>query len=81
MFSLPIENTVKSFMSSVDCGQPGKSGVTMYSLSVRQMIESMAGFRMNTEIQLNRKASEPPNASKMYEYSAPDLLISVPSSA
>ena len=53
----------------------------MYSLSVRQMIDNIAGFRMNTEIQEKRKASGPPNDSRMYEYSAPDLVINVPSSA
>lgn len=42
---------------------------------------NMAGFKMNTETHEKRNAGRPPNASKMYEYSAPDLVIKVPSSA
>lgn len=76
-----MENMVNSLMSKVDCGQSGNRGLTMYLLSVKQMIDNMAGFKINTEIQENRKASGPPKASRIYEYSAPDLLINVPSSA
>lgn len=61
----PMEKIVINFMSKVDWGQSGNSGVTMYSLSVRQMIDSMAGFKMNTEIHEKRKASGPPKASSM----------------
>lgn len=42
---------------------------------------SMAGFRINTEVHENKNAKRPPNDSKMYEYSAPDLVIKVPNSA
>lgn len=60
-----MEKTVNSFMSRLDWGQSGKSGLTMYLLRVRQMIESMAGFKMNTDIQEKRKANGPPKASRM----------------
>lgn len=53
----------------------------MYSLRVIQMMVSMAGFRTKTEIHEKRNASGPPKDSRMYEYSAPDLVIKVPSSA
>lgn len=76
-----MENIVNNLISRVDWGQSGNRGLTIYSLRVRQIIDSMAGFRMNTDIQENRKASGPPKASNIYEYSAPDLLIRVPSSA
>lgn len=76
-----MEKTVNNLMSIVDWGQSGNNGLTMYSLSVRQMIDSMAGFNINTDIQENKKANGPPKASNMYEYSAPDLLIRVPNSA
>lgn len=45
------------------------------------MIDNIAGLRMNTEIHENRNANGPPNDSRMYEYSAPDLVINVPNSA
>lgn len=48
-----MENIVNNLMSHVDWGQSGKSGLTMYSLSVRQMIDNMAGFKINTDIQVN----------------------------
>lgn len=45
------------------------------------MIDNMAGFKTNTDIQENKNANRPPNDSRMYEYSAPDFVINVPSSA
>lgn len=42
---------------------------------------NIAGFKMKTDTHENKKAGKLPNASNMYEYSAPDLVISVPNSA
>lgn len=61
--------------------QSGKNGCTMYSLSVMQMIDNIAGFSTKTEIHENKNANKPPKDSRMYEYSAPDFVIRVPSSA
>lgn len=73
--------TVISLISQTSGKQLTYKGVTTYSAKVRQMMASIAGLRMNTEIHEKRKAKRPPKASKMYEYSAPDLVIKVPSSA
>lgn len=61
--------------------QPMKNGSTTYSLKVKQMIASIEGFKTKTEIHENKNAKRPPNASKMYEYSAPDFVMRVPNSA
>lgn len=61
----PMEKTVNNLMSKVDCGQSGNNGLTMYSLRVRQIIDSITGFRMNTDIQEKRKARGPPKASRI----------------
>ena len=76
-----MKKIVMSLMMEASGWHSGKNGCTTYSLRVIQMIDNMAGLRTNTEIQENRKANKPPNDSKMYEYSAPDLVIKVPSSA
>lgn len=76
-----MKKTVMSFMAKESAWHSGKKGCTMYSERVMQMMDSIAGFKMNTEIHEKRKASRPPKDSRMYEYSAPDFVISVPSSA
>lgn len=70
-----------SFMAEVLDSHSGKNGCTIYSLRVKQIIDNMAGLSTKTEIHENKKASNPPNDSRIYEYSAPDFVINVPSSA
>lgn len=69
-------------------GPQGKNGSTAYSPKLIATTPNKAGFSIKTEVQANKKAGtgprflcNGPNASFRYAYSAPDLVIIVPSSA
>ncbi len=58
-----------------------KTGPSMYSAHVRDMMETLDGLINNMLIQENRKAGIGPNAVLRYGHSPPDSLINVPNSA
>ncbi len=61
--------------------QVGKSGYSRYLAHVSEITALAAGKMTHSAIHRYRNAGKSPNASKIYAYMPPDLVITVPSSA